>query len=294
MTYFIGIDGGGSTTRVFTQRDEEAPKYYEHPVSLKIIKGDFVAASKKFEHLITHTNEIRELRIAIGLSGMSREENQEALKGAILSLPEFLDARVHIEGDATLALKAAVGASEEGVLLISGTGSVAYARTSDGMIHRVGGWGPETSDEGSGYWIGLRALRHYLRMYIAGNQNDTLFLAVAKALPEHVSSPREIANLLEREPLSPARLAPFVFECADGSEGAMKIIGEAADCLSRMIEEVSEKLAYPRHVHLSGSIAKHSIMVRELKQRLDSNRFTFLPLEDLSPARKALEIAHRL
>jgi N-acetylglucosamine kinase-like BadF-type ATPase len=207
---------------------------------------------------------------------------------------EIGEVRVHVEGDATLALKAALSGSDEGVLVIAGTGSVAYARSKDGTMNRVGGWGPETSDEGSGYWIGLRVLRHYLRMFISGNTKDALFIAVTEALPEHVSSPREIANLLEREPLFPASLALVAFECANQSEGAMAIIREAADRLSEMIVEVSEKLAHPRQVHLSGSIAKHPIMVAELKQRLDEKQFTLLTLNDRAPAQKALEIAHLL
>jgi N-acetylglucosamine kinase-like BadF-type ATPase len=288
MTY-IGIDGGGTTTRGFIQRGDGRPMYHEWPISLKIIKGDFIAAAKKLREIITNEDE---LRLAIGLSGMSREENQEAFKGAILSLPEFSDARIHIEGDATLALKAALAESEEGVLLIAGTGSVAYARSGNGAIHRVGGWGPETSDEGSGYWIGLRALRHYLRMVVAGNQNDELFLAVKASLPEYVSSPREIANLLEREPLFPASLAPAVFE--HPSEAAMSIIREGAVCLSAMIEEVSEKLTYPRRVYLSGSVAKDSIMISELRQLLDAKRFELLTLDEQAPARKALEIARSM
>ncbi len=289
---FIGLDGGGTTTRGFIQQNDNQPKYFEWPVSLKILKGDFVAASKKLQQLVIPEEGTGTLRIAIGLSGMSREENQEALKNAILALPEFSDARIHIEGDATLALKAAVAESEEGVLLIAGTGSVAYARSIDGAIHRVGGWGPETSDEGSGYWIGLRVLRHYLRSIVSGKENDELSKTVTKLLPEHVSSPREIANLLEREPLFPARLAPAVFESE--SEAAMGIIREGAECLSQMIEEVSEKLAYPRQVHLSGSIAKHPMTIEALKTRLDAKHFILSTLDDRAPARKALEIARAL
>ncbi len=296
---FIGIDGGGTTTRVFLQQEGEKLRYYEHAVSLKIVKGDFVAAAKKLREIITNyelqnTNEDQLRNIAIGLSGMSREENQDAFKGALHSLPEFSDARIHIEGDATLALKAAVAEGEEGVLLIAGTGSVAYARSIDGVIHRVGGWGPETSDEGSGYWIGLRVLRHYLRMVVLGHPSDALFVAVTKSLPEFVTSPREIANLLEREPLFPARLAPVVFECSDRSGDAMVIIREAAECLRAMVEEVSEKLGEPRSVYLSGSIAKHPVMVSELKKILDTSRFRLLLLDDAIPARKALEIARDL
>jgi N-acetylglucosamine kinase-like BadF-type ATPase len=291
---FIGIDGGGTTTRVLIQQGSGEPDYFEFPVSLKILKGDFIAAAKKLQQLVAEGEEIRDLRIAIGLAGMSREENQDAFKGAILSLPEFSDACVHIEGDATLALKAALATSEEGVLLIAGTGSVAYARMKDGTITRVGGWGPETSDEGSGYWIGLRVLRHYLRMVVMGNQKDELFLAVKASLPKQVSSPREIANHLEREPLFPASLAAIVFECANRSEDAMGIVDEAAAYLRAMIEEVSEQLGYPRRVYLSGSIAKHALMVEEIRKLLPSDRFELLQLDDRAPAKKALEIARSL
>jgi N-acetylglucosamine kinase-like BadF-type ATPase len=314
MTLFIGIDGGGSTTRMFIQqkRDDRSfvddrsstndrssmnpePKYFELPVSLKVRNGDHASSAKKLLEILAghlRNTQFLILHIAIGLSGMSREENQEALKNAILAVPEFSEACIHIEGDATLALKAAVADSEEGVLLIAGTGSVAYARSSDGTISRVGGWGPETSDEGSGYWIGLRVLRHYLRTIVSGKENDELSKTVTNLLPEHVSSPREIANLLEREPLFPARLAPAVFESE--SEAAMGIIREGAECLSAMIEEVSEKLAYPRQVHLSGSIAKHPMMIEALKTRLDAKHFILSTLDDRASARKALEIARAL
>jgi N-acetylglucosamine kinase-like BadF-type ATPase len=293
MTY-IGIDGGGSTTRMFVQNEDSEPRYIEFPISLKVKNGDHASSAKTLLEMIDGMGDSHDLSIAIGLAGMSREENQEALKNAITALPEFTNATVHIEGDATLALKAALGGSREGVLLIAGTGSVAYAQSGTGSLNRVGGWGPETSDEGSGYWIGLRVLRHYLRMFISGNKKDEFFMAVTEALPEHVSSPREIANLLEREPLFPASLALVAFECADRSEGAMAIIREAADRLSEMIVEVSEKLSYPRQVYLSGSIAKHAIMVGELQKRLDAGRFQFITLDGRAPARKALEMARSL
>jgi glucosamine kinase len=291
---FIGIDGGGTTTRMFVQQDEQEPKYFEFSISLKVKNGDHTSSAMKLLEIIADRGEIRDLSIAIGLAGMSREENQDALKNAIKAQQSIGDVRVHIEGDATLALNAALSGSDEGVLVIAGTGSVAYARSKDGTMNRVGGWGPETSDEGSGYWIGLRVLRHYLRMFISGNTKDALFIAVTEALPEHVSSPREIANLLEREPLFPASLALVAFECANQSEGAMAIIREAADRLSEMIAEVSGKLGSRRTVHLSGSIAKHPIMITELKQRLDTKVFDFLALEERATARKALEIAHFL
>ncbi|GIS80782.1 MAG: hypothetical protein CM1200mP14_23480 [Gammaproteobacteria bacterium] len=44
-------------------------------------------------------------------------------------------------------------------MLVAGTGSIAWARRSDGTEVRVGGWGQHIGDEGSGYQIGMEALR---------------------------------------------------------------------------------------------------------------------------------------
>ena len=57
-----------------------------------------------------------------------------------------------------------------GVALIGGTGSIALALEPNGRLHRVGGWGYNVSDEGSGQWIGLEALRLILRTYDAFGQ----------------------------------------------------------------------------------------------------------------------------
>jgi N-acetylglucosamine kinase-like BadF-type ATPase len=46
-----------------------------------------------------------------------------------------------------------------GVVLIAGTGSIAYGRNEEGEEDRAGGWGYLIGDEGSAVWCGLEALR---------------------------------------------------------------------------------------------------------------------------------------
>ena len=67
-----------------------------------------------------------------------------------------------IVNDALIALVAGAGASP-GVVVISGTGSIAYGVSHHGVAARAGGWGPTLGDEGSGYWIGRRALAAVMR-----------------------------------------------------------------------------------------------------------------------------------
>ena len=56
-----------------------------------------------------------------------------------------------------IALEAAFG-SGPGVIVIAGTGSIAYGRNREGQTARAGGWGFAISDEGSGHWIGRTAV----------------------------------------------------------------------------------------------------------------------------------------
>ena len=71
-------------------------------------------------------------------------------------------ARVLVVNDALVALEAGAP-GEPGVVIISGTGSIAYGRNAAGEAARSGGWGYVLGDEGSGYWIGRAALRAVLR-----------------------------------------------------------------------------------------------------------------------------------
>src|ERR1039458_990235 len=50
---FIGIDGGGTTTRLFVQHDDEAPEYFERQVCLKLRDGNFAASAEKLREVIS-------------------------------------------------------------------------------------------------------------------------------------------------------------------------------------------------------------------------------------------------
>ena len=54
-------------------------------------------------------------------------------------------------------------AGEDGINVISGTGSMTYGERH-GTGHRVGGWGELFGDEGSAYWIAAQGLNAFSRM----------------------------------------------------------------------------------------------------------------------------------
>lgn len=103
----------------------------------------------------------------LGLAGVDREGDGEVIRGIMRRLG-FRDHTL-IVNDALIALVAGVPllaggmTVAQGLVLISGTGSIAYGVNRNGQAARAGGWGTSLGDEGSGYWIGRRALKAVAR-----------------------------------------------------------------------------------------------------------------------------------
>ena len=95
--------------------------------------------------------------IVLSSAGGDREADRERGREIVRTIvgPSV---RVDVTHDAEAALYAG-NPQGCGVVLISGTGSIAYGRTEEGVEARAGGWGHLMGDEGSGIWIGLEGLR---------------------------------------------------------------------------------------------------------------------------------------
>ena len=95
----------------------------------------------------------------IGGSGAARPELAEIVR---LCLAEVLATPIDVVGDMQIALEAAFDTGP-GVVVIAGTGSIAYGRDRQGATARAGGWGFAIGDEGSAHWIGRAAVSAVLR-----------------------------------------------------------------------------------------------------------------------------------
>src|SRR5262245_55199861 len=96
----------------------------------------------------------------LGMAGVDRERDGRTIR-AIMRRLGFKE-RALIVNDALIALVAGAGMGP-GLVLVSGTGSIAYGVNPDGLAARSGGWGTALGDEGSSYWIGRRALVAVMR-----------------------------------------------------------------------------------------------------------------------------------
>lgn len=112
--------------------------------------------------------------ICLGMSGV----HAQAL---VISQALFPGAQIQLLHDAVTAL-AGASIAQPGVIVIAGTGAVAYGRLDSGADALAGGWGYVIGDEGSGYWIGVEAIRAACKANDGRGEPTVL----QQKLPEHL------------------------------------------------------------------------------------------------------------
>jgi len=100
--------------------------------------------------------------ICVGIAGADRDDDAETVREIVRRIG--LDVPTVVVNDALVALVAGVGA-DPGVVIVAGTGSIAYGRSPAGRAARAGGWGYLLGDEGGGFWIGRAALSAVVRQF---------------------------------------------------------------------------------------------------------------------------------
>ncbi|WP_167858674.1 BadF/BadG/BcrA/BcrD ATPase family protein [Methylobacterium nonmethylotrophicum] len=158
-------------------------------------------------------------------------EHVAALAAARAASPRF--GCLQIISDGLAALSGCLGATEAGVMVAAGTGTVAWARSRHGEITKAGGHGFPAGDEGGGAWIGLQLIRHTLRRADAAGL-DPLADAVLDRFGRDIA--RLHAWLTIASPADYATLAPIAFDLAVSSGSASAILRSAASELVHLAE----------------------------------------------------------
>ena len=150
---------------------------------------------------------------------------------------------------------AAATRGEPGVVVISGGGAVAYGRSADGASLRVGGWGHVLGDEGSGYWIGLQAIKAALRSWSRVSSKTRLEEPVMQRF--EASTDLDLINKVYSGESSDADIAKFVplvvSQAQSGDKVSDDILNRAAHHLTRIAAAALENLG-ELPVHLSGGV----------------------------------------
>ena len=130
------------------------------------------------------------------------------------------------------------------MVIIAGTGSIAYGHNAEGQAARAGGWGYVLGDEGSGYWIGRHALRAVVR-HADGRGRETM---LTPFVLEHfgVARPQELVHAIYHRNLRPSAIAAVshaVQQAAEaGDEVALTILSVGARELAGSAASVVRQL----------------------------------------------------
>jgi glucosamine kinase len=157
----VGVDGGGSKTQVIVAdgRGKEIATLTGAPSAIRpgdaLHSAEVIGALVRDALAVADRGDERPKMLTVGVAGAGREKERKSLLRALSG--EGIADEVEVVTDAEIAMEDAFG-DGPGILLISGTGSVAFGRGPTGTFVRCGGWGPMCGDEGSGAWIGRRAL----------------------------------------------------------------------------------------------------------------------------------------
>ena len=161
--HVLGIDAGGTKT-VALLADASASIVGEGRAGGANLQTDGELEVEKTLHAVideaTRGLRIVPAAVCLVIAGVDRPRDADVIRGIMIRLG--FRANAVIVNDALIALVAGAGGNP-GVVVISGTGSIAYGVNHRGVAARAGGWGPTLGDEGSGYWIGKRALEAIAR-----------------------------------------------------------------------------------------------------------------------------------
>lgn len=242
--FVVGIDSGGTNYRVkawdclgnclgYAVGKPANHHYLNQKEMLDQITENIMACLREFHGKMEDIS-----CLVCGTTGMDSEEDRERLMHIYRQI-SGLSCPVYLMNDAELAHAAVTGG--EGILLISGTGSIAVGRNQMGKTARAGGWPLAIlGDEGSGTWVTKMALRHVGRWLDGAVEKTPLTDLICKELK--IETRDHLIQMALESGINPAglpQLGVFVNQAAEeGDDYAKEILIGAAEQLIALVCDV--------------------------------------------------------
>ena len=317
MLLFLGIDGGGSRTQACLgdERGRILAKAVAGPsnplkVGIEAAKKEILGAARAVLRRVSSAaardasqlvdarrgrRHHKPLLVAVcaGVAGVDRRAVSRPL---LAWLRKAIPARHHLLAtDAAIALHAGLG-NAPGMIVVSGTGSIAYARNHRGETLRAGGWGASFDDLGSGYDLGRKAVMAALCDFDGRGEHTVLTSRICRVLK--LSNITEIV-LKKLDTQQVAALFPLVAEAArQGDRVARRLCAQAGADLAQLALALARRLGRcpTLSVVCAGGVFRSSPTLRRsfarcLHQHLPSVRVRLLQRE---PVEGALAMARKL
>ena len=267
MAIYLGIDGGGTKTTCVVA-DEHSVLGSATSGGSNITRLGEARVQESLRAAVLEACGAARIdpgqvkNACVGLSGAGRAEVRDAVARM---MAEIVGGHVRVVSDLETTLEAAFGGGP-GVIVIGGTGSIAYGRDANGRTARAGGWGLAISDEGSGEWIGRAAVSAVLSAKDAGE--DPPLLAEILKLWRLSTLDELVRHANASPPPDFASLFPSVLKAADAGEtSALKVLRGAGTALAGLVNNVIGRLFADSKdvpVAMSGGVFRQSELVRKV------------------------------
>lgn len=279
MRYYIGIDGGGSKTRFccISESGEtlsecvSAGTYYRQRGAEAVIET-IVDGIKT----VTGGLDGELVAVSFGMPGYGEalpgdDVFLSALQASLAPTPLFA------ANDVAMAFNGAF-AGGTGIMLVAGTGSMAWGRDETGRERRCGGWSELFGDEGSGYWVGRKAIELFSKesdgripktafysifrnsMGICENEDDLSLVSGMEALFQSRAKVASVHRLLLEAAMS-------------GDEAAAAVYAQAVEELFLIVSGMIRNMSFAGVVPVSyvgGMFNCDTLITGPLKKRLQS------------------------
>ncbi len=299
MSIFLGIDGGGSKTTCVIG-DEHSQLGTGTSAGSNVVRVGEAQARKSLGIAIRAAcaeakiipAQIR--KTCVGIAGGARPEIANVVRRLLL---ELVGGEIEIVGDQVIAMESAF-ADGPGVMVIAGTGSIAYGRNAEGKLARAGGWGFGISDEGSGHWIGRAAVKASLRAYDQAGHESTSPLLEAIMKFWGVTLVEQLVVMANSTPDFSALLPTVLSATEAGDDVALNVLAQAGSELAALAGIVMDRIFTKDQsvaVAVSGGVFYNCPPVREIfdKSVRDAHPHASLKNELIDPASGALALARK-
>lgn len=297
MPFFLGIDGGGTKTRCVVG-DKKSRLGAGNSSSSKVQRvgeacaRDALSAAVQGACREANISPKQIVRTCAGITGAARPEIAGVMRDLVSNI---VGGQVEIIGDIEIAFEDAFR-SGPGVMMIAGTGSIVCGKNEKGETARAGGWGYPISDEGSGQWIGVEAVRAALHARDRGQTSELLNDLIGELGANSFED--FIVRLNANPPVDFATLFPTVLAASDkGNSVAAEVLTRAGQELAAMAASVIERLFHGQSIAVAthgGVLASSAIVRKYLVQELTARHPKVEVLDrEVDPARGALERARR-
>ena len=248
-SFVIGIDGGGTSTRAALLGLDGTLLAVGQSGSSNIDDVGVQAAEQNIDRAVAAAEAQAGIArqpaaaIFLGMAGVTSEADRDHIRQIARNLNLAPDAAIGVDHDCRAALAGGLS-GRPGIVQIIGTGSSCYGRTTDGRNWMSGGRGHLVSDEGSGCWMGLQAIRAAVRAHDGRAPATPLLGGVLAAL--NINEIDDVLNRLYVVGISRAELAALapmvVREAMAGDAAALGIVQKGADDVAELVDAVARKL----------------------------------------------------